>query len=140
MIGNNNTKKLHADGCRAIGMMKEEHKEHHLSDEELKKYSSCGWCHEPVGDAIDFEESLNTIIQDEVCTDPCLRKRLINLGCQCGSHLGTVRMYPHHAGILVDGREGTWWVYFKCYECGHTSSFKLLPETFDQNMASEEVD
>ena len=127
MIGNNNTKKLHSDECRAIGMMLEEHKEYHLSDEELEGYSECGWCHEPVEK---LSESLFDSIGEEVCTDPQLRKQFLDMGCPCGCHIGDVRMHPHDNGIPVSGRDGLWWVYLVCFDCGHTTSQDRLPQTF----------
>jgi hypothetical protein len=140
-IFNKNHNRTHLPGCRAIGQMNFE-KNAVLVDEP--QGHSCGWCgcgrgsHTKTKTRV-FDGGLDPYIGEKVCHDPQLRQRFKDHGCPCGSHTGDVRMYPHNAGIPVQGEEGLWWVYFHCFQCGHDTSFDKLPETFSEELVSEVI-
>lgn len=123
-IFNKNHNRTHIPGCRAVGMMNRRKNEKEV---EEPQGHLCLWCLR--GGITDYVEDhgLDQYLGEETCTDPEIRERLKNHGCTCGSHLGDIRMYPHTTGLLVQGREGTWWVYFHCYGCGYETSHKRLP-------------
>lgn len=128
-IWNSNHNRTHVPGCRAVtDMMTEEHK---VPVEEPRGHL-CGWCLRG-GASVQpsFDESLDAYIGEETCTDPTIRELLKRHGCTCGSHLGDVRMYPHTAGVRVPGRDGTWWIYFTCFNCGHETSLSKVPARED---------
>lgn len=118
-IFNTNHNRTHYPGCRAVGMMK---KEHEKPVEEPRGYL-CKWCFEGGGHATkDLPTNLNGYIGEERCHDPRINDMLEKHGCPCGSHQGDIRMYPHTNGWKVLGRDGNWWIYFHCYQCGHDTS------------------
>jgi hypothetical protein len=129
LIGNSNTGKLHEIGCRAIWMMKSEHKVPTNGD----GFEPCGWC--KGGSALNeykkitldnfHEEKFEDPRDIVICRDPRIEKIFRETGCiECGSKDGIVKMYPVPHGVKLLGKPGRWWIYFECSHCGYQTSLR----------------
>ncbi len=75
--------------------------------------------------------SISDLIQDqaegpqiEVCRDAKLNRQLSQSGCvSCGSHQGVVKIFPDEHGARIVGKEGKWWIYFECQDCGYQTAW-----------------
>lgn len=118
LIGNSNTGVLHNPDCRAIDMMLEEHK----VPTNGAHFTPCGWCHGhgKSNSRLDsyFSEDLPGT---EICNDPKIN-RIFDKCSSCGSDDGIVKMYPHKNGYKILQREGHWWIYFECHNCGYQTA------------------
>lgn len=120
LIGNSNTGKLHSPGCRAIDMMKNDHK----VPTNGAHFTPCKWCY-PAGPK-QLEDPNKSKLEDqkqvEICQDPKINQLFQQVGClTCGSKDGIVKMYPHEHGSRLIGKEGLWWIYFEC-SCGYQNA------------------
>jgi len=146
LIGNINTGKVHAIGCRAIGMMLEEHKKPTNGD----GFEPCGWCkggndlnnyNQYVLDhfhnkkkvaAIKTEYPQMVVDEDpediEICRDPRINKIFKDSECMtCGHTEGTVKMYPAEHGVrLLGDPHKRYWIYKECSHCGYQTSLRKL--------------
>jgi hypothetical protein len=48
-------------------------------------------------------------------------------------------MHPHDEGVQVLGEDGTWWIYFHCYKCGHDTSLSKVSLKVVQELAKEGI-
>lgn len=128
-IFNKNHNRTHYPDCSAVSMMNRTKNE--VPTDEIQGYS-CKWCKPGLDNQEKSVQSdLNPHIGETICTDPKIRSIFKKVGCAiCHSTLGDARMYPHNPnGIKVEGRDGNWWVYFHCYECGYdTALWKAIHE------------
>lgn len=121
-----------------VRLIHEAHQVTDLTDEETEKYSLCGRCCGPEKKIIEIAKTNTTLPIDEPCTDPDLRELMICFGCdECEGHIGDVRMYPHPEGIPVTGRHGLWWLFFKCYNCKHQTSFQKSVEVLMKSLKNK---
>ena len=146
MIGNSNTGKLHQHGCRAIDMMKEEHK----IETDGYGFENCGWCHgkSDVDQSYlyHFHEKKKIAaakiptsvkiaqVEDpedvEICRDPRVLKIFKESDCiNCHSKDGIVKMYPAEHGVrLLGDPHKRWWVYNECSKCGYQTSLRKIKQ------------
>ena len=120
LIGNSNTGKLHSPGCRAIDMMKEDHK----VPTNGAHFTPCKWCHPTGSGQVNnpHQYQLEDQEETEICQDPKINQLFQQAGClSCGSKDGIVKMYPHENGVRLLGEEGHWWIYFEC-NCGYQTA------------------
>ena len=118
LIGNSNTGVLHEPGCRAIDMMNQDHE----VPTNGAHFRPCGWCKPGLGNSYQTKLKNNKKIDGlENCEDPKII-RLFQECLSCGSHDGIVKMYPHSEGVRILGKEGKWWVYFECFDCGYETA------------------
>lgn len=119
LIGNSNTGKLHSPGCRAIDMMKEDHK----VPTEGGHFIPCKWCHASKNHN-NFSQYIIEDLEDiEVCHDRKINQLFQQVGClTCGSKDGIVMMYPDANGVRLLGKEGRWWIYYEC-SCGYQTAW-----------------
>lgn len=125
LIGNSNTNKVHSPGCRAIGMMKQEHM---ITTEDGEGYDSCGWCHAQGSIRTPTQSHLKLTESDPIGTKICNDPYFINLftlsGCLgCKGHEGTVKMFQDPQGATVKGEKGHWWIYLECDHCGYQTAW-----------------
>ncbi len=119
LIGNSNTRKLHAPGCRAIKMMNRTH----IVPTDGAHFVPCKWCY-----AMDSSGTTNLdrfkadVLGTEVCMDPKINAIFDKVGClTCGSKHGIVKMHPDDNGVRLVKEEGKWWIYFEC-DCGYQTA------------------
>ena len=122
LIGNSNTGKLHAPGCRAIGMMKHTHK----VPTDGAHFKPCKWCY-AIGKSghksLDNFRSRRDEPDDiENCYDPKIERIFAGVKCDCGSTDGILKMRPHNGGVRLLNRQGKWWIWRECFDCGHQLS------------------
>ena len=149
LIGNSNTGKLHQYGCRAIDMMKEEHK----VETDGFVFENCGWCHggsdsennqsyldhfhekKKIAAAKTSDVSVMEISVD--ITDPediviCRDERVLKffkdkICVNCDSRDGIVKMYPTEHGVrLLCDLYKRYWIYKECSHCGYQTSLKKI--------------
>ena len=148
-IGNSNTGKLHQHGCRAIDMMKEEHK----VETDGYGFENCGWCHgdsdnnqsymdhfhekKRIADVKNSDVSKMEISIDPedpedivICRDSRILKIFKDSGCiNCDSKDGLVKMYPAEHGVrLLGDPHKRWWVYNECSKCGYQTSLRKVKQ------------
>lgn len=120
LIGNSNTGVLHEAGCRAIDMMNHAHE----VPTNGAHFRPCGWCKPGLGKSETYQTRLKneTKIEGlESCEDPRIIK-IFHECLGCGSTDGIVKMYPHSDGVRILGKQGKWWVYFECFDCGYETA------------------
>ena len=120
LIGNSNTGKLHSPGCRAIDMMKEDHK----VPTNGAHFTPCKWCHPTEPEQVNnpHQYQLEDQEETEICQDHKINQLFQQAGCiYCDSKEGIVKMYPHENGVRLLGKEGRWWIYFEC-NCGYQTA------------------
>ncbi len=137
-IFNKNHNRTHTPDCRAVGMM---NFDKNAETVEEPRGHGCGWCGTPAGythyPSRERDTGLDPYIGERICHEPHIREVLKKNGCSCGSHKGDIRMYPHNEGIQVPGEDGTWWIYFHCYNCGHDTSLSKVPLAVVKELARE---
>lgn len=121
LIGNSNTGRLHSLDCSAIDMMREDHK----IPTDGAGFTPCGWCHACGTTHQDIFQEAN---EDPEGTELCMDKRIIQLfkqtGCAtCSSKKGIIKMFPDPHGVRLIGKQGHWWIYFECEECGYQTAW-----------------
>ena len=121
LIGNSNTGKLHAPGCRAIKMMTRTH----IVPTDGAHFVPCKWCY-AVGDSrnssLDRFKTHNEPEGTEICEDPKINDIFNKVGClSCGSKHGIVKMHPDDNGVRLMKKQGKWWIYFEC-DCGYQTA------------------
>ena len=147
LIGNSNTSKLHQPGCRAIDMMKEEHK----VETDGYGFENCGWCHGKSDVDKSYLEHFHekkknaaaakipTIVKDaivedpedvQICRDPRILKIFKESDCiNCDSKDGIVKMYPAEHGVrLLGDPHKRWRVYNECSKCGYQISLRKIKQ------------
>jgi len=139
-VFNKNHNRTHEPNCRAVGMMNRDKNE--VEVEEPRGHG-CKWCGTPGGyisyPSREQDTGLDPYIGERICHDPTFRNVLKKNGCSCGSHQGDIRMHPHDGGVQVPGENGTWWIYFHCYKCGHDTSLSKVPMRVVDELAEEEI-
>jgi len=139
-IFNRNHNRTHEPGCRAIGQMN--YDKNAVSVDEPRGHG-CKLCGTPAGlinyTPRDQDSGLDPYIGERICHDPHIREVLKKNGCSCGSHNGDIRMHPHDEGVQVLGEDGTWWIYFHCYKCGHDTSLSKVSLKVVQELAKEGI-
>ena len=134
-IGNKNTKRLHAPGCRAVPMIAPKHLAYSDNGEGFPV--PCKWCgnkgHKKGGYQMTFDEyEILNMPEMKVCYDDRYIQIFEKTGCiqhigDGDKFKGMVLMYPHDNGVPVDGEDGLWWVFFQCSTCGYqTALWKAL--------------
>lgn len=120
LIGNSNTGKLHSHGCRAICMMREDHK----VMTNGAHFTPCLWCHATASSISDLIQDQVDDLEARVCRDPNMNKLFSLEGClTCGSKDGIVKMFHDPHGVRLLGEEGHWWIYFECSKCGYQTAW-----------------
>jgi hypothetical protein len=136
LIGNSNTGVLHEPGCRAIEMMNHDHE----VPTNGAHFRPCGWCKAGSGINKTYQTRLNNkrnIEGLETCNDPKIIK-IFDQCLSCGSPDGIVKMYPHEDGVRILGKQGKWWVYFECFDCGYeTALWKAMNKSMPNKEAIE---
>lgn len=123
LIGNSNTGKLHSPGCKAIGMMKDNHK----VPTDGAHFIRCHWCHVTASSISDIIQDQADTMEVKICRDPKIISLFNQEGClTCGSHNGIVKMFPDSSGVRLLGEEGLWWIYFECDDCSYQTAWWKL--------------
>lgn len=139
-IYNKNHNRSHDPNCRAVRMM---NIDKNAETVEEPRGHGCGWCGTPSGfvnyPSRDQDTGLDPYIGERICHDPTFRNILKKTGCSCGSHQGDIRMHPHDGGVPVPGEDGTWWVYFHCFKCGHDTSLSKVPLATVKQLAEDVI-
>jgi hypothetical protein len=117
---NTNTGKIHEWGCRAIDMMRDDHKQEAYS----LAGDPCGWC-KPTGNEfqsrVDEQDSSMGI---SFCHEHAYLHLFAQTGClSCGSKAGVVKKMPHDGGIPLKDETGKWWVFFECDKCHYQTAW-----------------
>lgn len=126
-IGNKNTHVYHEVGCPSLLIMNPEN----MVDTNGTGFKMCDRCNPGADGTIqqNIEKYLDkTSPQFEECHDPKYIDLFNKIGCIWGCEgSGKIMMYPHEGGTNIMGKEGKWWVFFHCDECGYdTPSWKAV--------------
>lgn len=121
-MGNCHTGVYHSHGCGDILKMNTEHKV--PTDNEKGLYRGCGHCKPGLNEFLKLDTFLSRDEPGdiELCEDPAVIRIFASVKCNCGSHDGIIKMYPHEGGVRLLGHHTKMWIYRECYRCGHQLS------------------